>query len=162
MACLFSHDLWINFNRKLAEELTYLLSHKLIKVFVAYAQGKLGFFVGSNNDRNLSLVKSSGTIEEEFAENFDNMTQDNMFITEMKIKMNHCVRDYCILMEKAFKASHYVEKYFDSPVYDNYKYFSSFWDIFNKNIVALFVYSNKQFKVWNSLKRLNDTLGILN
>lgn len=63
MACLFSHDLWINFNRKLAEELTYLLSHKLIKVFVAYAQGKLGFFVGSNNDRNLSLVKSSGTIE---------------------------------------------------------------------------------------------------
>jgi hypothetical protein len=48
----------------LAEELTYLLSHKLIKVFVAYAQGKLAFLVGSNNDKNLSLIKCSGTVEE--------------------------------------------------------------------------------------------------
>lgn len=46
-------------------------------------------------------------------------------------------------------------------MFDNYKYFSSFWDLFNKNLIALFIYAGKQFKIWNSVKKLNDTLGTL-
>ena len=88
----------------MAEWLTYLLSHKLIKVFVMYAQGKLPFAVLSGNDRALSAVKCLGGDEE----SLDSLTQENLFATEMIIRMNYCLRNYCLLMRRAFKASHYV------------------------------------------------------
>lgn len=64
-------------------------------------------------------------------------------------------------MKKAFKSSHFVEVYFENIIFDNNKYFSSFWDIFNKNIITLFIYTSKQFKIWNSVKKLNDALNTL-
>lgn len=159
MACLFSHDLWVSFNRLLAEELTYLLSHKLIKVFVAYAQGRLPFFPLSSNDKALASVKSSGTMEDESA--FDSMTQENLFVSEMRIRVNYCLRDYCLVMRKAFKASHYVEAYFEAPFSEGYRYYSSFWDAFNKQLISLFIYANKQLKVWGGVRKLNDCLATL-
>lgn len=75
LLALFTHELWINFNRPLAEELTFLLSHKIIRLFVAYSQGKLSFLLGSDNDRTLAKVKVAGLIEEEIGDNLDSLTQ---------------------------------------------------------------------------------------
>jgi hypothetical protein len=42
---------------------------------------------------------------------------------------------------------------------DGVKYFSSFWDGFNKQLVTLFVYAGKQFKLWAGQRKLNDALS---
>jgi hypothetical protein len=57
-------------------------------------------------------------------------------------------------MKKAFKSSHFVEKYFDTNLAIGQKYFSSYWDFFNKNLIALFSYSSKQFKTWNDIGKM--------
>jgi hypothetical protein len=36
----------------------------VIRLFVAFAQGKLSFLIGSDNDRTLAKVKIGGLIEE--------------------------------------------------------------------------------------------------
>jgi hypothetical protein len=157
LASLFSHDLWVNFNRKLAEELTYLLSHRLIRVFVLYAQGRLSFAPNSSNDRELAAVRCLG--EEESP--FDSLTQETAFSTEMRIRVNYCLRNYCLVMSKAFRTSHYVETYFETPVLETSRYFSSFWDGFGKQLTSLFVYAGKQFKLWSGLRRLNEALSTM-
>ena len=68
--------------------------------------------------------------------------------------MNYCLTSFCLLMKKAFKSSHYVEKYFDNSLTIGQKYFSSFWDFFNKNLATLFSYSLKQFKTWNDIGKV--------
>jgi hypothetical protein len=40
-------------------------------------------------------------------------------------------------------------------VVEGCRYFSSFWDVFNKHLITLFVYAGKQFKVWSGVRKLN-------
>jgi hypothetical protein len=54
---MFSHELWLNFNRPYLEEITYILSQKTIKFFVGLAQGKIRPTVNSNNDKALCEIR---------------------------------------------------------------------------------------------------------
>lgn len=89
------------------------------------------------------------------------MTQDDMFLTEMRLRMNYCLRNYCLVMRLAFRASRYVEAHFQPTAPDNSRYYSSFWDAFNKQLVSLLVFANKQFKLWAGVRRLDEALNTL-
>jgi hypothetical protein len=65
-------------------------------------------------------------------------------------------------MVKSFKSSLYVEKYFESSVFDNNRYLSAFWDNFNKNVICLFNYAVRQIKYWGGMKNLEETIRLMN
>lgn len=55
---LFSQPSWAELNEKLAEQITYLLSNRLIRLFVNLSQSRLSHNPVSNNDHNLSKAKA--------------------------------------------------------------------------------------------------------
>jgi len=65
-------------------------------------------------------------------------------------------------MEKAFKVSQYLQKYFTNCVYGSNRYFTSFWDSFNKSLIVLFNYSVGRIDYWLKIKRTKQIIKLLN
>jgi len=80
LIALFSHTLWINFNRTTVEEITYILSHHLVKFFVSVAQGQVLPVPISKNEKVLSEVKISTLFDDdEMVEDYRSDHLDNLF-----------------------------------------------------------------------------------
>lgn len=64
-------------------------------------------------------------------------------------------------MEKAFKLSQFVQKYFSECVMGSHRYLTSFWDSFNKNITVLLNYSITRLEFWIKNRLTPQIIGLL-
>jgi hypothetical protein len=101
-------------------------------------------------------------VQEGDGEDYRSDNMESLFSYEVKIKLNYCIRYYCMAMEKAFKLSLFVQKYFTECVMGSSRYLTSFWDSFNKSIVVLLNYSLVRLDFWLKNRLAPQIIALLN
>jgi hypothetical protein len=137
---LLSQAFWVNTNVQLMEELTYIMSHNLIKLFVGVAQGKVVHLAVSKNEIVFRETRVSAPEEEE-GRDYRGDQLENIFNLEMRIRTVYCLKYYCLAMEKAFRLSQFDRLYFNKNVLDSHRYLSHFWDDYNRSLKVLLKHS---------------------
>lgn len=74
--------------------------------------------------------------------------------------MINCLRNYCVLMQKSFKSSLYVETQFNRTSGDLH-FMGSFWESYNRHLACLFQFALRQLRSLMQAKNVSQQLTLL-